>query len=76
MCASEARAFSTDGCAAHGLSDCLCDVRPIAGGVPVERVPFADRLLELGLTQQSFVAWAAEIAAWRDGQSLYLLTEA
>lgn len=78
MYASEARAFpsETNGCAAHSTSDCLCDVQPIAGGVPVRQVPFAERLMELGLTRASFVTWAEELTTWHESQSLRLVAEA
>lgn len=78
MFASEARTFPSDsgGCAAHGMSDCLCDVQPITGGVPVRQVPFANRLLELGLTRQSLVTWAEELAARHESQGLQLVAEA
>lgn len=77
MFVSEARGFPREyGCADHGLSDCLCDVAPLAGGVPVRAIPYADRLLELGLNRESFVQWAAELTAWQDSQGLYLVAEA
>jgi hypothetical protein len=72
---SEAMAFST-GCADHGLPHCLCDVQPLRAGVPIQTVPFPERLLELGLTRRSFVTWAEEIAAWQESQTLQLAVEA
>lgn len=71
----EATAFIT-GCSDHGLPHCLCDVEPLSAGVPITDVPFAERLLELGLTRRSFVTWAEEIAAWQDSQVLQLAAEA
>jgi hypothetical protein len=71
----EATAFST-GCSDHGLAHCLCDVEPLSAGVPITTVPFAERLLQLGLTRRSFVTWAEEIAAWQESQSLSLAAEA
>ncbi len=71
----EATGFST-GCFEHGLAHCLCDVRPLTTGVPITTVPFAERLLELGLTRRSFVTWAEEIAAWQESQTLQLAAEA
>ena len=68
-------AFST-GCFDHGLPHCLCDVQPLSAGVPITTVPFAERLLELGLTRRSFVTWAEEISAWLESQSLQLVAEA
>ena len=70
----EASGFST-GCADHGLPHCLCDVEPLSSGVPITAVPFAERLLQLGLTRRSFVLWAEEIAAWQDSQVLTLAAE-
>lgn len=72
---TEAMAFST-GCFDHGLPHCLCDVEPLTAGVPIKAVPFAERLLELGLTRRSFVTWAEEIAAWQESQTLQLVAEA
>ncbi|MEW6474781.1 MAG: hypothetical protein AB1679_21225 [Actinomycetota bacterium] len=72
---NEATAFST-GCSGHGLAHCLCDVQPLSAGVPIKTVPFAERLLELGLTRRSFVTWAEEISAWLEAQSLQLTAEA
>lgn len=70
MQSSECRAYSTgDGCAAHGLSDCLCDVQPIAGGVPIRSVPFAERLAALGQDRFAFVEWAEAVSAWLDSQA-------
>ena len=71
----EASGFST-GCADHGLPHCLCDVEPLETGVPITAVPFAERLLQLGLTRRSFVTWAEEIAAWQESQVLSLAAEA
>ena len=70
----EAAAFST-GCSDHGLPHCLCDVQPLSTGVPITTVPFAERLLELGLTRPSFVTWAEEVSAWLESQSLQLAAE-
>ena len=64
------------GCYEHGLPHCLCDVQPLSAGVPITAVPFAERLLELGLTRRSFVTWAEEIAAWQESQTLQLAAEA
>jgi hypothetical protein len=71
---NEAMAFIT-GCSEHGLPHCLCDVQPLSAGVPITTVPFAERLLELGLTRRSFVTWAEEIAAWQDSQTLQLAVD-
>jgi hypothetical protein len=71
----EAMAFST-GCSDHGLPHCLCDVQPLSAGVPIKTVPFAERLLELGVTRRSFVTWAEEISAWLESQTLQLAAEA
>ena len=71
----EAMAFST-GCSDHGLPHCLCDVEPLSAGVPITAVPFAERLLELGVTRRSFVTWAEEISAWLESQTLQLTAEA
>ena len=71
----EATAFIT-GCGDHGLPHCLCDVKPLSSGVPIKTVPFAERLLELGLTRRSFVTWAEEISAWQESQGLQLVLEA
>ena len=69
MHSSECRSYDVpDGCYAHGLSDCLCDVQPIEGGVPIRAVPFPQRLAELGLDRFAFVEWAEEVAAWQDSQ--------
>ena len=77
MFASEARSYSSDhGCSDHGLSDCLCDVTPLAGGVPVRAIPFADRLLEMGLNRASFLTWAEEITTWQDADGLYVVVDA
>ncbi len=67
--------FST-GCSDHGLAHCLCDVQPLTAGVPITAVPFAERLLELGVTRRSFVTWAEEISAWLESQTLSLAAEA
>jgi hypothetical protein len=71
----EATGFST-GCSDHGLPHCLCDVQPLSSGVPITAVPFAERLLELGLTRRSFVTWAEEISAWLESQTLQVAGEA
>lgn len=67
--------FST-GCSDHGLPHCLCDVQPLSAGVPITTVPFAERLLELGLSRPSFVTWAEEVSAWLESQTLSLAAEA
>ena len=72
---TEATASST-GCSDHGLPHCLCDVHPLSAGVPITTVPFAERLLQLGLSPRSFVTWAEEIAAWQDSQILQLAADA
>jgi len=72
---NEAMAFIT-GCSDHGLPHCLCDVQPLSAGVPIRTVPFAERLLELGVTRRSFVPWPEEISAWQESQSLQLVAEA
>ena len=72
---NEAMTFST-GCFDHGLAHCLCDVQPLTAGVAITTVPFAERLLELGVTRRSFVTWAEEIAAWQESQTLQLSAEA
>jgi hypothetical protein len=72
---NEAMAFST-GCSDHGLPHCLCDVQPLSAGVPITTVPFAARLLELGVTRPAFVTWAEEISAWLESQALSLAAEA
>jgi hypothetical protein len=66
------------GCAVHNQVDCLCDVTPLALGVPIVTVPFAERLMELGLNRVSFTVWADEVAAWQDSQAtgLHLAAEA
>ena len=64
------------GCSDHGLPHCLCDVEPLSAGVPIKTVPFAERLLELGITRRSFVTWAEEISAWQESQTLQLAVEA
>ncbi|MGH8976299.1 MAG: hypothetical protein ACRD0C_24175 [Acidimicrobiia bacterium] len=79
MHANEARSFSdVVGCATHHLPDCLCDVQPLAQAVPIQAVPHAERLLELGLDRFNFVLWAEEVAAWMDSQetTLRLVAEA
>ncbi|HEV7865506.1 MAG TPA: hypothetical protein VGR20_22605 [Acidimicrobiia bacterium] len=72
---NEATAFST-GCLDHNLAHCLCDVQLLSAGVPITHVPFAERLLQLGLTRRSFVTWAEEISAWQESQTLSLVAEA
>ena len=72
---NEATAFAT-GCSGHGLAHCLCDVQPLSSGVPITSVPFAERLLELGVTRCSFVTWAEEVSAWLESQTLSLAAEA
>ena len=67
---------NSTGCFDHGLSHCLCDVEPLTAGVPIKSVPFADRLLELGVTPRSFVTWAEEVSAWLESQTLQLAAEA
>lgn len=80
MHANEAKSFSNceAGCATHGLPDCLCDVEPLAESVPIQAVPHAERLLELGVDRFNFVRWAEEVAAWMDSQAsvLWLVAEA
>ena len=78
MYANECMSYSADdlGCATHSQPDCLCDVELLEAGVPIRAVPFAERLLELGLNRVAFAAWAEEIAAWQDTQSLQLVAEA
>jgi hypothetical protein len=79
MHANEARSFSDAvGCATHSLPDCLCDVQPLAEAVPIQAVPHAERLLELGVDRFNFVQWAEEVAAWMDSQdtALRLVAEA
>jgi hypothetical protein len=71
---NEATGFST-GCSDHGLPHCLCDVQLLSAGVPITTVPFAERLLQLGLTRRSFVTWAEEISAWQESQTLSLAAE-
>jgi hypothetical protein len=66
---------SSSGCSDHGLPHCLCDVQPLSAGVPITTVPFAERLMELGLTRRSFVTCAEEISAWLSSQSLPLAAE-
>lgn len=68
MYASECRSYSSAeaGCATHGQTDCLCDVTPLARGVPIQSIPNPLRLMELGLTRHSFVTWAEEILARED----------
>ena len=78
MYASECRTYPTEalGCATHGRPECLCDVRPLEGGVPIRSVPLGERLLERGVSGVSFAAWAEEIAAWQEAQGLKLVAEA
>jgi hypothetical protein len=64
------------GCSDHGLPHCLCDVEPLSTGVPIKSVPFAERLLELGLSRPSFVTWAEEVSAWLESQTLSLAADA
>jgi hypothetical protein len=69
MYASECRSYSGDedlGCSDHGQADCLCDVQPLARGVPIRNVPNARRLLELGLSRHSLAQWAEELATGHD----------
>ncbi len=71
MHASECRSYSGEeelGCSDHGQVECLCDVQPLARGVPIRRVPNAWRLLELGLSRYSFTVWAEELAAGHDSR--------
>jgi hypothetical protein len=44
--------------------------------VPIRTVPFAERLIQLGLSRRSFVTWAEEISAWQESQLLPLTAEA
>ena len=74
MYSSEARAFSADGCGAHDQSDCLCDVQPIEGGVPIRAIPSAERLLALGISRLGLALWAEELTAQAAG-GLYLVSE-
>jgi hypothetical protein len=77
MYASECRSYSSEeelGCADHGQVECLCDVQPLAVGVPIRSVPNAGRLLELGLTRHSFTIWAEEVAAGHDSGGRLRLT--
>jgi hypothetical protein len=69
MYASECRSFSDaeTGCSTHGQVDCLCDVTPLARGVPIRSIPNSDRLVELGLSRHSFVTWAEELMARENG---------
>jgi hypothetical protein len=66
----------SSGCSEHGLPYCLCDVKPLAAGVPIKTVPFPERLLQLGLTRRSFVTWAEEVTAWLESQTLQLAADA
>jgi hypothetical protein len=69
MYGSECRSYSGEeelGCPGHGQVECLCDVQPLARGVPIRSVPNAQRLLELGLSGYSFSIWAEEVAASHD----------
>ncbi|MGH9000989.1 MAG: hypothetical protein ACRDY7_16545 [Acidimicrobiia bacterium] len=70
MYAAEARSYSNEevGCATHLLPDCLCDVQPIEAGVPIRAVPFAQRLLALGVDRFAFLSWADEVMAFQDSQ--------
>jgi hypothetical protein len=71
MYASECWTYSGDeelGCSDHGQADCLCDVQPLALGVPIRDVPDAGRLLELGLSRHSLAQWAEELAARHDSR--------
>jgi hypothetical protein len=71
MHASECRTYSGEverGCFDHGQVECLCDVQPLARGVPIRSVPNAQRLLELGLSRHSFTIWAEEVAAGHDSR--------
>jgi hypothetical protein len=72
---NDAMAYST-GCLDHGMPHCLCDVQLLSAGVPITNVPFAERLLQLGLSRRSFVTWAEEISAWQESQVLTLAAEA
>ena len=78
MYASECMTYPTEelGCADHGQVDCLCDVQPLEGGVPIRAVPYAERLLELGISRLALVAWAEEISTLHEQQSLQLVAEA
>jgi len=71
MYASEAETYSAAefGCVTHARVDCLCDVHPLSRGVPIRRVPFPERLMELGVSRLAFVTWAEEITAWQESQS-------
>jgi hypothetical protein len=60
------------GCAPHNQADCLCDVKPLALGVPIRTIPFPERLMELGVNRVSFTVWADEVAAWQDSQAVGL----
>jgi hypothetical protein len=40
--------------------------------VPIQAVPHAERLLQLGLDRLNFVRWAEEVAAWMDSQDVTL----
>jgi hypothetical protein len=79
MYASECRSYSGEeqlGCSDHGQVECLCDVQPLARGVPIRSVPNGERLLELGLSRHSFTVWAEEVAAGHDaGGPLRLAAE-
>jgi hypothetical protein len=69
MYASGCMSYSSEeelGCSDHGQVECLCDVQPLARGVPIRSVPNAQRLLELGLNRHSFTIWAEEVAAGHD----------
>ncbi|HLF40214.1 MAG TPA: hypothetical protein VI854_01945 [Acidimicrobiia bacterium] len=76
MYANECMPYGTDrGCAAHSQPDCLCDVEVLEAGVPIRSIPFAERLLELGVNRVSFAAWAEEVAAWQESQGLQLVAD-
>ena len=75
MHSCEARAYSTDGCATHGQSDCLCDVQPLEGGVPIRDVPNAERLLQLGVSRLGLILWADELNARQEAQVLRIVAE-
>ena len=71
MHASECRSHAGEeerGCVDHGQIECLCDVQPLARGVPIRSIPNARRLLELGLSRHSFTIWAEEVAARHDSR--------
>jgi hypothetical protein len=71
MHASECRSHAGEeerGCVDHGQIECLCDVQPLARGVPIRSIPNARRLLELGLSRHAFTIWAEEVAARHDSR--------